>query len=125
MLDLGSDAVPPIRHFLLWTNTHTHVRAPKHKNTTRRPAISCRGSGSRSDVSDPSLDGDEIDSGCNILRVHTEVRGCRGEAEEVGGWRGVIIDDGFAAPRLAVGGILLDLQANGWRRNEKWRETEK
>lgn len=72
-------------------------------------------------MSEVSRDGDELDSGCNILWSS-----CRGEGGVgIGGRRGVIIDDGFAAPRLAVGGILLDLQPDGWRRNEKWRETEK
>lgn len=36
MLDLGSDAVPPSRHFLLWTNTIAHVRAPKHKSPVQQ-----------------------------------------------------------------------------------------
>lgn len=85
MLDLGSDAPPPIRHFLLLDRrAHVRVRAPKHHSHQIPPTVQQYHAGARpsrlgqANMSDVSRDGDETDSGCNILGVHAEVRGVLG-----------------------------------------------
>lgn len=54
MLDLGSDAVPPIRHFLLCTQIH------KHKSLSGNITPRLRFPLGQANVSEVSWDGDEI-----------------------------------------------------------------